>query len=294
MIIGRDRLSVIENIKRRAKANEFNEKVELHDPVLSYDEAKAITDGFLRKRNTLGYKFKTFVAYTIANIGGRIINKNTEIVGDIDNELLKKGVIVTSNHFSPLENTVIRIFLRQNGVKKMNVVSQVTNFAMGGVIGFLMNYARTIPLSSDVRYFARDLTNVLREKIDMGEAVLIYPEQEMWFNYRKPRPHKEGAYHFSAKLNCPIISCFVEMIDENKLDTMDFYKVKYRLYILGVIYPDKNKSIRENCKEMCKIDYELKKDAYERIYGKSLSYEFDSSDIAGWIDYSQVFNDERK
>lgn len=282
-------MPVIENIKKRVAAGEFNEKVELHDPVLSPAEAKVITDRFLKKRKSFSYKFKSAIAGKIANVGGKILNKETEVIGEVDPEILKNGVIITSNHFSPLENTIIRNFLRENGVKRMGVVSQVTNFAMDGFIGFLMNYTNTIPLSSDLRYMTRNLLGVLGEKIELKEAILIYPEQEMWFNYRKPRPHKEGAYYFSAKLNAPIVSCFVEMIDVNQLEDMDFYKVKYRLHILGVIYPDKTKSTRENCKRMCKEDYEMKKSAYERIYKKPLSYDFESSDIAGWIDYSQVF-----
>lgn len=292
MIIGGDRLPVIENIKIRAGKGEFNSKVELSDPILSLSEEKRITDRYLKKRNSLFYKFKTGIAYCIATVAGYFINKNTEIVGEIDREILRGGVIITSNHFSPLENTVIRSFVQKNGVDNLNVVSQVSNFAMSGAVGFLMNYARTIPLSSDPRYLVRDLTNVLREKLERGESVLIYPEQEMWFNYRKPRPHKEGAYYFSSKLARPIVSCFVEMVDLDELDTIDFYKVKYRLHILGVIYPDKSKSVRENCKRMCKEDYELKKNAYERIYKKSLSYDFETSDIAGWINYVRVLEDE--
>lgn len=292
MIIGGDRLPVIENIKSRVKSCELNAKVELGDPVLSASEAKRITDTYMKNRGCLSFKFKSAVASLIANVGGRILNKNTEIVGEVDPEILKSGIIVTSNHFSPLENTVIRTYLRKNGVKRMNVVSQVTNFAMGGFIGFLMNYTNTIPLSADMRYFARDLLALIKEKLDATEAVLIYPEQEMWFNYRKPRPHKEGAYYFASRLDRPVLSCFVEMVDLDELDTIDFYKVKYRLHVLGVLYPDKNKSARENCKEMCRMDYELKKNAYERIYAKPLSYEFKSCDIAGWIDYKQVFEDE--
>lgn len=292
MIIGGDRLPVIDNIKKCTRNGDLNAKVELGDPVLSADEAKEITDSYLKKRKSLAYRLKSLVACAIANIGGKYINKNTEIVGEIDPLLLKSGVIITSNHFSPLENTVIRSFVRKNGVKRLGVVSQVTNFAMGGFIGFLMKNTNTIPLSSDMRYLTRDLTGVLKEKLGKGEAILVYPEQEMWFNYRKPRPHKEGAYYFASNLNCPIVSCFVEMIDLDKLDTMDFYNVKYRLHILGVITPDSNKSARENRKEMCKADFELKKSAYERIYGKPLSYTFSSEDIAGWIDYAQVFEDE--
>ena len=292
MILGADRLQVIQNIKDRLLQGELNAKVEIGDPVLSPNEAREITNRYLKERSTLPFRFKSFLARMLANIGTFFINRNTEIVGDIDPEILKKGVIITSNHFSPLENTVIRHFVRKNGQKRLNIVSQVTNFAMGGVVGFLMNYADTIPLSPDMRYFTRELTAIIAEKLNNKETILIYPEQEMWFNYRKPRPHKEGAYHFASKLDCPIVSCFVEIIDKDKLDTPDFYKTKYRLHILGVLYPDENKTDKENRKEMCKRDYEMRASAYERIYGKKLDYKFNSSDIAGWIDYRWVYKNE--
>lgn len=282
MIIGENRQVVINNIKLAAANGDFYKKVELNDPVLTSAEAKNITEKYLSSRKTAGYKFKSFLARSIANIGTLLINKNTEIIGDVDSDVLKNGAIITSNHFSPLENTVIRYFIKKKGFKRLNIISQVTNFAMNGFIGFLMNYADTIPLSNDMRYLARDFINVLGELVDNKEVVLIYPEQEMWFNYRKPRPLKRGAYHFAAKLNRPIVSCFVEIRDLPEMENSEFHKVQYRLHILGVIYPDSSKSVKENSEEMCQRDYILKKTAYERIYAKPLTYDFEISDIAGW------------
>ena len=112
--------------------------------------------------------------------------------------------------------------------------------------------------------------------------MLLYPEQEMWFNYRKPRPPKNGAYFYAAKLNVPIVSCFVEIIDLNKDDNSEFKKVKYVLHILDVLYPDKNKTVRENTDYLALTDYSLKKACYERVYGKKLTYRFEDGDIAGW------------
>ncbi|MBQ3593325.1 MAG: 1-acyl-sn-glycerol-3-phosphate acyltransferase, partial [Clostridia bacterium] len=109
-----------------------------------------------------------------------------------------------------------------------------------------------------------------------------YPEQEMWFNYRKPRPPKNGAYFFAAKLNVPIVSCFVEMIDKDEDDTAEFKKVKYKLHVLDVLYPDESKTTKENTQLLCEADYNLKKNCYERVYGKKLTYTFENSDIAGW------------
>lgn len=292
MILGKNRLAVIDNIKRSISAGDFYAKVETSDPVLSFAEAKCITEKYLKERKSLPYRAKSLLARAIANVGTNVINKNTEIIGELDPSLKKSGFIITSNHFSPLENTVIRYFLRKNGVKKLSIVSQVTNFAMDGAIGFLMRYADTVPISSNPRYLARDFTGVIKEKICRGEPVLIYPEQEMWFNYRKPRPPKQGAYYFAGKVGCPILSCFVEIIDIPELETCDFYKTKYRLHVLGVLYPDSTLGARESSELLAESDYKLKKEAYERIYKKPLSYTFHDSDIGGWINYTGIFEDE--
>ncbi len=281
--MGDNRAAVIENIKKSAESGEFYNKVEIHDPTLTSDERKAIVEEYLENRRSLLFKLKSAVGVFIANVATKKINKNTEIFGleKIPENL--GGTLITSNHFSPLENTVIRYLANKTGRKKLGIVSQATNFAMTGIIGFIMNYADTIPLSSEPRYLARDFISILKERlVDKKEAILLYPEQEMWFNYRKPRPPKSGAYFYAAKLNVPIISCFVEMTDLDERDTEEFNQVKYTLHVLDVLYPDPNKTVHENTEYLAAADYKLKKDCYEKVYGKELTYEFENSDIAGW------------
>lgn len=283
MIIGEDRRAVIENIRKFAESGLFYEKVELNDPVLTEEECKALTDKYLKDRFSISFRVKSSVGVAMANAATRMINKNTEIVGI---ERIPKdigGMIITSNHFSPLENTLIRHLIKKLGRNKLKIISQATNFAMSGVVGFLMNYADTVPLSPDPRYLAKELPALLKKSLcENGEAVLIYPEQEMWFNYRKPRPPKIGAYRYAAKLNIPVVSCFAEIIDLDEDDTDEFKKVRYVLHVLDVLYPDANLSVRENAALLAKRDYGLKKACYESVYGKRLTYEFESSDIAGW------------
>ena len=113
--------------------------------------------------------------------------------------------------------------------------------------------------------------------------MLIYPEQEMWFNYRKPRPPKRGAYYFAAKCGVPVISCFTEMTELDERDNEQFKKVRYILHVLPPIYPEKGLTVRENSLKMMERDYEQKKRAYESAYGKPLSYEFSKKDIAGFV-----------
>ncbi len=283
MIIGDNRKAVIENIKSFSASGEFHKKVELNDPVLTAEESRAITQSYMENRTSFTYKIKSFFAVTLAKIATRFINKDTTIVGL---EKIPKdigGALITSNHFSPLENTIIRHLTNNLKRSKLGIISQTTNFAMKGAIGFLMNYADTIPISTEPRYLARDFLSVLKEKlVDKKQMVLLYPEQEMWFNYRKPRPPKNGAYFYCAKLNIPLVSCFVEMVDLDEDDTDEFKKVRYILHVLDVLYPDENKSSKENTEYLSQLDYKLKKECYERVYNKQLSYDFETTDIAGW------------
>lgn len=283
MILGDNRVDVIKNIKTFAQNGEFHKKVELNDPVITAEESRAITQSFIENRTDIIYKVKSYFAVTLAKIATKLINKDTKIIGleKIPNDI--GGALITSNHFSPLENTVIRHLTNNLKRSKLGIISQTSNFAMKGPIGFLMNYADTIPISTEPRYLARDFLSVLKEKlVDKKQMVLLYPEQEMWFNYRKPRPPKNGAYFYCAKLNVPIISCFVEMIDLNEDDTDEFKKVRYVLHVLDVLYPDENKTPKENTEYLSELDYNLKKECYEKVYNKKLSYDFEPTDIAGW------------
>lgn len=283
MIIGENRKAVIENIKRYAESEQFHNKVEVNDPNLTAEQSRKITDNYIENRNRVLYKFKKCLGVWLAKAATCLINKDTEIIGldKIPNDL--GGVLITSNHFSPLENTVIRHLTNKLGRKDLGIISQTSNFAMKGLVGYLMNYADTIPISTEPRYLARDFLSILKERlVDKKHAILLYPEQEMWFNYRKPRPPKDGAYFFASKLNVPIVSCFVEMVDLTEDDTPEFKKVKYILHVLDVLYPDPQKSVRENTEFLSHTDYTLKKNCYESVYGKELTYTFENSDIAGW------------
>lgn len=263
--------TVINNIKAAIQKGDLNAKVQPDDPVLKREEKDSIVYGYINKKKTLSYKIKNFFARMTANIITYYVTKTTEIVGLEKLENFKGGAIITSNHFSPTENTAVRLFAKKMGKKRINIVCEETNLAMKGFFGFLMNYADTIPITDNLHYMQKEFTSILSTLLQNDEYVLIYPEREMWLNYRKPRPHYEGAYYFSSKLNVPVISLFIEITDANK----------YILHILDVIYPDKEKSVSVNCREMTKKDYNLKVSAYERIYNKKLDYTFTPEDIGG-------------
>lgn len=283
MIIGGNKDAVIENIKIAATKGRFNDKVEINDPTLSSKEKSKLIKHYLSNYQTIGYRFCNWMARCIVDQATRVLNRKTKVIGLENIEGITSGAIVTSNHFNPIDNTIVRKAVKKAGYKRLYIVSQETNLAMTGVIGFLMNHADIIPLINNKVYLDNYFPKMLKEKLDKKQLILIYPEQEMWFNYRKPRPLKRGAYLYAVECNVPVISCFVEIENSLEPDTEGFNKTLFTIHILKPIYPDQSLSQREASKKMMETDYEQKKQAYEDAYGKKLDYTFEKSDIAGWI-----------
>ena len=200
MIIGGSKKEVVANIKNAADNGRFNDKVEIGDPELDSTREQTIIDfGCGKQRNEIPYHYRNWLARRIVDFITFGVNANTKVVGAEKIKHIKSGAIITSNHFNPVDTTIIRYGIKKARRYRMFIVSQDTNFAMKGFLGFLMRYADEIPVSKDKdymeRHFYRTLNNLL---VNKKEYILIYPEQEMWFNYRKPRPPKRGAYFYAS------------------------------------------------------------------------------------------------
>jgi 1-acyl-sn-glycerol-3-phosphate acyltransferase len=284
IIIGGDKTPVVENIRKHVREGEFNKKAELDDPVLSDEEAdKAIEKYNKRHANKIGFFLDSRPAVGIINLGWALIRKRTSFDGLEKIEALKdKGAIITCNHFNPLDSLFARAVLKKTRHKVPHIVSQETNLAMGGFNGYLMRRIHMVPLMKRPNYILKTFIPRVKELIEAGEFVQIYPEEELWFNYRKPRPCKRGTYLFAAQANAPVVPIFVEMIDTDKDDNAQFKELKYVVHILDIIYPDPDKSDRQNSIDMAKQDYEERVACYERVYKKKLDYKFSYSDIAGY------------
>lgn len=132
-----------------------------------------------------------------------------------------------------------------------------------------------MPVSSLKWFMETEFPNQIKNALDENKLVLIYPEQEMWFNYRKPRPCKRGAYLYAVKFNVPVISLFVEQ------QVKSIHLHTFRVHVLPVIYPDRQLDERTASLRMQHTDYEQKCAAYVMAYGKKLTYDFEEGDIVG-------------
>lgn len=283
MIIGADRPAVIENIKKHVEENHLNEKAELDDPEVNEEERKALIHKYLDQKHKPGYEKNARMARTAIKYYGKALNRKTTVKGLEKIKDIDGAAIITCNHFNQIDNTVIKTAMAKKDNHKVKTVIEETNLAMDGFFGFLMNYGDTIPISMDYDYIRNEFVNLLQEAVDEKDYIVIYPEQEMWFNYKRPRPGKRGAYYFASKLGVPVISLFVEMEDLPTKDTDEFYNVKYTVHVLDPIYPDSKLSDRKNSIAMLKKDDEQRISKYEELYRKKIDAPFSYDDIAGYI-----------
>ncbi|MBQ8157132.1 1-acyl-sn-glycerol-3-phosphate acyltransferase [Candidatus Saccharibacteria bacterium] len=283
MIIGGDKSAVIEHIKELAAAGEYNHKAELDDPSLDEEQAaQAITRYQADRAKKIRFFFRSRPAYLLHDIAIMLHKSRTKIVGLEKLADIQGGAIITSNHFNPIDSIFPRLVIQQVFRKFPWIVSQETNLAMDGINGYLMNNLPILPLKNSPNYIVKTFLPELKRLLAAGEFILIYPEEELWFNYRKPRPSKRGTFLFASQANVPVIPCFVEMQDSGLRDNDQFNKLDYTVHVLDPIYPNPNESHRANSKQMAAKDYAQKIAAYETAYGKKLDYKFSYDDIAGY------------
>lgn len=282
------KLPVIQNIKKAISEKKFNEKVEENDIILNIKEKQKIVKKVEKKRNSLIYPVKNTVVNSVLN---KLIKK-VKILDEIEIEYngkkeemkkIKNGAIITLNHVHPLDFLPVLKLCKEEIKKKLYIIVEDSSFARHGIDGHIINYSNTILLTNLYSYLKKDFNKYIKEKIDEGNFVLIYPEEEMWINYKKPRPTKMGTYLCAAKYNIPIISCFLEIKEKVEKVSDEFKDVKFKIYIADIIEKKENLEIKDKAIYLKNRDFKAKKNMYEKIYNKKLDYTFEKEDIVGWI-----------
>ena len=267
------RREVLERIAQYERERRFDEDVENDPPapVLLPDKVDYLTkkpiNKFLRRiANLAGDRFF-----------GKLVKKGiieTEAVeGREYLSALDGGAVITCNHFSAYDNYIlfnaIRGSLRKQRLYKVIREGNFTNFP--GLYGFLFRHCDTLPLSSHPRTMINFLSAV-DTLLKRGETVLVYPEQGMWWNYRKPRPLKPGAFRMAVRAGVPVLPTLITMRDAEDLDENGYPRQIYSLHILPPIYPDTSLSEKAAAEKMKEENYRLWKEKYEEVYGIALDY----------------------
>lgn len=269
------RIIVLNKIAHYEKEGRFDEDVEEDPPTreLLPDEID-----YLRKKVTS--KIKSRFAYSIARrFMNSLIDDKKMIIKEIKGlehySNLNSGAIITCNHFNAYDSFAMQIAYEAAGHGRKRKLFRViregnyTNFP--GFYGILMRNCNTFPLSSNAQTMRKFMVS-MEKVLKAGHFMLIYPEQSMWWNYRKPKPLKSGAYKFAVKGNVPVLPCFITMQDSDIKDENGFFVQEYTIHIGEPIYPNPELDRRRAAEEMCVKNYEVWKKIYEETYGEPLVY----------------------
>lgn len=274
-IVSEDRKEVLRKIDEYERKGWFDKDVENDPPS---PELRPEDVDYLGKK--LSSKIKT----AIANKMGRkffekMIKEGAVVIDGMEGgenlRLLKDtGAVITCNHFGIPDNYILYHCI-QNSLKKKRlykVIREGNYTGFGGLFGFLFRNCNTLPLSSNRRTMV-NFMSAADTLLRRGEAVLIYPEQGMWWNYRKPRPFKIGAFKIAVRAGVPVLPTFVTMKDdETKLDEHNYPLQHYTLHVMPPVYPDKTLSEKQAAEKMKEDTFALYKAKYEEVYGVPLAY----------------------
>jgi 1-acyl-sn-glycerol-3-phosphate acyltransferase len=270
-----DRLEILEEIEKLEREGRFDVDPEKDPPTITllpedvdYLKEKRSTRVKNKLATKMGEKFLDELLRT-----NKLIIK--EVKGIEHLNAVKGGAIITCNHFNPFDAFTMEKVFRMSEHRKTKTFYKViregnyTNFP--GLYGFFFRHCDTLPLSSNtktMREFMRAVDTILQD----GDLILIYPEQSLWWNYRKPKPLKNGAFKFAAHNHVPVVPIFITMEDSDKIGADGFPVQEYIVNIGEAIYPDEEKTERENAQLMRDKNYELWKDIYEEFYQIPLVY----------------------
>lgn len=270
-----DRLKVLKKIEEYEKEGKFDIDVEDDPPTIPL--APEDVD-YLHKKSSSKIKG------AIANHMGKRFLKDLlredkliikEIRGIENIKKIETGAIITCNHFNPFDSFAIEKMFREAGKNKTKKLYKViregnyTNFP--GLYGFFFRNCDTLPLSSNIetmKEFIKAVDNILQK----GDFILIYPEQSMWWNYKKPKPLKIGAFKFATRNNVPVIPIFITMQDSSKIGEDGFFVQEYIINIGEPIYPNQDLQEKDNARIMREKNTEIWKNIYEDFYKIPLEY----------------------
>ena len=272
----KERLEVLKKIKELEENGIFDVDVEDDPPTVPLtpeDVDYLRTSRKSRIKSRMAYRMAQWFVEDLLKDNKLIIKK---INGMENLKNVKTGAIVTCNHFNPYDSFTIEKVFRLAGQHKNKKLFKViregnyTNFP--GMYGFFFRNCNTLPLSSNKRTmieFVKAVDIILKR----GDFILIYPEQSMWWNYRKPKPLKNGAFNFAARNNVPVIPIFITMEDSDIIGDDGFPVQEYTVNIEKPIYPDENLTEKENTEAMKEKNYEVWKNIYEDFYKMPLEYD---------------------
>lgn len=261
------RKEVKENIKKCEAAGTYNEHV---DPI-DYDNAWPVDENFPYLHRPFKIKWQYFFdnLFIVRPFTNKI-NKKVFMVKVKGKENLKgiQNAILTCNHVDKFDCLVVKKNVRPH---RLYITAGHFNNQKGR-FGDYMRAGGLMPFGQNLKAM-KNFNEAMEVLLNTNHYVLFYPEQAMWWHYEKPRPLKNGAFHYAVKLGKPIIPLFITFTKTGRLDEEQEDIPQLTLHILKPIYLQKQLTKDENIEYLKELNEKMWKETYESFYKRKLTFE---------------------
>ena len=173
-----------------------------------------------------------------------------------------KGAICVTNHVAYLDT----LFVRQAVGYFGSYYTMAPWNNKKGLGGAFIRHAGMWAFSPDLAA-TRALLAEMKARLAEGCIVHFYAEQAMWINYQKPRPMKDGAFHYAVKFGVPVLPVFFTF-DVGRRGHMR----RLVLHILPAVAADESLARGARAADMKARAEAAWKACYEARYHKPLEY----------------------
>ena len=270
-----ERLAVLARIDELERKGIFDQDVEEDPP------GETILPGTVDyTQSRLSTRIKAKIAFSSAR---KYLNKILEdgtlrikdVIGIEHLDNLTTGAVITCNHFNALDSFAMQVAYERSTCHKkrklFRVIREGNYTSFPGFYGMLMRNCNTLPLSSNMATM-KEFMDAVELHLKRGHLVLVYPEQSMWWNYRKPKPLKRGAFIFAAKAKVPVVPIFICQEDSDEIGPDGFPIQIMTINVLEPIFPNTDVHPIIASQSLMEKNYAAWKKVYESFYNTKLTY----------------------
>lgn len=153
-----------------------------------------------------------------------------------------EGYFIYGNHTQPFADTFIPSIPMYP--KRNFLIVNPVNISLKGT-GTLVEMLGAMPIPSN-KSAMKNFLEAIKQKMNKGYAITIYPEAHIWPYYTKIRPFKDVSFKYPVQLEKPafcITNTYQSYGKNNK-------KIKIISYIDGPFFPNKELTLKEQQKEL--------------------------------------------
>ena len=256
--------AVHEKLERQGKFDEYTTPY-------NFDHTIKVDGNYVYiNRNVFFRAFSAFIRGLLF-VAGPLVTKTAfgcKVKGRENFDAVKDtGCFSVSNHVNYLDNLMLRQAI---GLRKRFYITVAPHNSKSGFSGLILRSGGCLPLPSEGSVSAmRNMNGAFKELLGKKRMIHFYAEQAMWLNYPKPRPFKNGPFHFAVKYDVPILPMYVCFTPATGVRKLFGAKLKATVYVMPAVFPDKTLPAKAREEDMHIRTQRAYIEKYREVYGVS-------------------------